>query len=703
MTAYQKKKETEPNKKRAARPSRIGLGRLCAALFALLLLLSALPAAAETGVREPKFGDGLRASGGHNINAFIRWTLTHVDPSTVPEGAELALPAESCGTSPWQYLYGGIRTRTDETTLTNFYNNHYNEQMTRQQYDALTAHWSRSGYATDCQGLLDAWLTYEEGEPTDINVQMNYYYWCTQKGRIDEITRPYRIGEALFVQSETSGNMGHIGWVCGFDADGTPLAVESRGISYGVVITRIDHRNWTHRGLMTVVFSYPSAGSTAFPELPPVPDAPETPEDPAPANIISPSFGGGSGTEADPWLISTAAHLLALSSRVKAGHDCSGEYYRITNDITFNDTSDWEEWDLQHAPANEWEPIGYWNSASANRAFRGNLDGGGHTLRGLYFADDQQSFVGLFGYIREGADCAVRDLTIEESYFYGLNNVGGVAGMAAGDVIIENCRFTGRIRAELFVGGVVGYAEQRTGAPIILRCAFGGRIKAIWSAGGIVGASTEGTFIGRCFGAGAIEASDFIGGIAGRCEGTTVENCYNSGENIGNTAVAGLIGRADDCTLRCCYSACDPAPTETGGGFAAAGESSLIESCFYLQPASDALVNGFGEPVSAEELRSEEALSGFDFESVWTFDPLSAYVYPQLIDNPHFYCPLPQQGDVDGSGSVNVTDAVIALRAAMGVITLGEDQLPRADMNGSGTADVTDALMILRIAMGVVS
>ena len=57
-------------------------------------------------------------------------------------------------------------------------------------------------------------------------------------------------------------------------------------------------------------------------------------------------------------------------------------------------------------------------------------------------------------------------------------------------------------------------------------------------------------------------------------------------------------------------------------------------------------------------------------------------------------------GDADGNGVVDVTDALMVLRYAMGII----GTLPRmdnADMDGSGTVNVTDAVMILRLAMGV--
>lgn len=50
--------------------------------------------------------------------------------------------------------------------------------------------------------------------------------------------------------------MTHVGWICGFDSDGTPLVVEARGLRYGVVVTRLDTRPWTHRGIMAQKFKY---------------------------------------------------------------------------------------------------------------------------------------------------------------------------------------------------------------------------------------------------------------------------------------------------------------------------------------------------------------------------------------------------------------------------------------------------------------
>ena len=190
------------------------------------------------------------------IEDFIKWTLTHAKRSTIPSDAQLPLPIAQCGIDPWNYLFGSVRVMTTQATINYYFNNHYKNKMTRADYDAITNSWSRTGYATDCQGMLDAYLTYVCNEKIDINAHMNYTLWCTDKGTIASINRPYVIGEAVFMCSTKSNKMTHVGWICGFRANGEPLVVEARGLAYGVVVTELSKRNWTHRGLMTAKFDY---------------------------------------------------------------------------------------------------------------------------------------------------------------------------------------------------------------------------------------------------------------------------------------------------------------------------------------------------------------------------------------------------------------------------------------------------------------
>ena len=192
-----------------------------------------------------------------NVLDFIRWALTHVDPNTVPSGAVLANgTATNVGAEPWHYLYGSVRTKTTPSRIHERWENYYRSHgWAKESYDNATSGMQPDDYATDCQGLLDAYLTYVQGKKTDVNADYNYRKWCTGKGKISEIERPYELGEAVFM-ANAKGRITHVGWICGLDSDGEPLIVEARGLSYGVVVTRLEDRAWTHRGLMTKKFDY---------------------------------------------------------------------------------------------------------------------------------------------------------------------------------------------------------------------------------------------------------------------------------------------------------------------------------------------------------------------------------------------------------------------------------------------------------------
>lgn len=70
---------------------------------------------------------------------------------------------------------------------------------------------------------------------------------------------------------------------------------------------------------------------------------------------------------------------------------------------------------------------------------------------------------------------------------------------------------------------------------------------------------------------------------------------------------------------------------------------------------------------------------------------------PGYINDEPDYLP----GDVDMNGSVEIVDALMALRAAMGTITLTELETLIADIDENGGVTVADALTIMRMAMGV--
>ena len=60
-------------------------------------------------------------------------------------------------------------------------------------------------------------------------------------------------------------------------------------------------------------------------------------------------------------------------------------------------------------------------------------------------------------------------------------------------------------------------------------------------------------------------------------------------------------------------------------------------------------------------------------------------------------------GDIDGNGAVEIADALLALRYAMGVLELTQEQIAAGDVNGNGVCSLTDAILIARFASGAIT
>jgi len=58
-------------------------------------------------------------------------------------------------------------------------------------------------------------------------------------------------------------------------------------------------------------------------------------------------------------------------------------------------------------------------------------------------------------------------------------------------------------------------------------------------------------------------------------------------------------------------------------------------------------------------------------------------------------------GDVDGSGVLDVLDVRIVLQAALGLITLSQDQVLQADVDGDGEVTKTDVQRLSAHIIGI--
>ncbi|MBQ4341441.1 MAG: dockerin type I repeat-containing protein, partial [Clostridia bacterium] len=58
-------------------------------------------------------------------------------------------------------------------------------------------------------------------------------------------------------------------------------------------------------------------------------------------------------------------------------------------------------------------------------------------------------------------------------------------------------------------------------------------------------------------------------------------------------------------------------------------------------------------------------------------------------------------GDVNGSGSVDTADALLAMRYAMNLAELTPGAVTRGDINLDGRLDTADSMLIMRIGLGM--
>ena len=270
-----------------------------------------------------------------------------------------------------------------------------------------------------------------------------------------------------------------------------------------------------------------------------------------------PAYSGGSGTQDDPWLISSVEDLQLLANTINNGKaagydaDCTNTGDEIPGNYHgyyFKQTAD-----LNLSRIENWDPIGY----SGSFYFAGNYDGGGYTITGAKSTgkvderneDDTESYgcatAGIFGWVAFGS---VENLHVENANFVatGQNNysyVGGIAAVAFA-ASIENCTVKNsaleskRDNNNNCAGGVAGYS---TGATFKNCASISNNIQSMAYGGGFVGESDDDYGVGN----------------------STYTNCYTADCSVnattpdsqGTSFAGGFIGMiVSDIALTNCYA-----------------------------------------------------------------------------------------------------------------------------------------------------
>lgn len=135
----------------------------------------------------------------------------------------------------------------------------------------------------------------------------------------------------------------------------------------------------------------------------------------------------GSGSQGDPYTITTTEGLDLLAQYVNGGNDCSGVYFQLGNDITYTYT---DAWNNSSSTENNYTAIG-----RPNNYFKGKFDGQGHTVSGIRVYNYSSWHQGLFGIVASGG--TVKRVCLSDTRISGDYRVGGIVGTNYG--IIEDC------------------------------------------------------------------------------------------------------------------------------------------------------------------------------------------------------------------------------------------------------------------------
>lgn len=313
----------------------------------------------------------------------------------------------------------------------------------------------------------------------------------------------------------------------------------------------------------------------------------------------------GSGTENNPYLISTPEQLAGIGARVRDGEDFHGKYFLLTKDIyitdyTEPDTTAWLEWDPIGGICYVQDEHNGWKYTSDTCYFRGTFDGNDHTVYNLYHGhipniklddldDPTYSFVpdftgwykGLFGFVKDGNiknlnmydarmsgarrmgiiasiiySGTVTNCTVNSGYVYANDGgAGAIAGENEG--IIENCYVNSNVIASEGAGAVAGYnggVIRNTHAKGISHCTE-------YFVGGLVGSNFDTGLIEKCWADVEVSRGGYIyntnpdaGGFVGDNQGT-IRECWCTGDVYGSFrhGAGGFCGRNRK-LIESCYS-----------------------------------------------------------------------------------------------------------------------------------------------------
>ena len=315
-------------------------------------------------------------------------------------------------------------------------------------------------------------------------------------------------------------------------------------------------------------------------------------------------FAGGSGTEEDPYQVSTPEQLDEVRNNLD-------KYFIQINDIDMSEST--SEGGIYWNDGKGWTPIG-----DNSNAFSGLYNGQNYKISNLNCMDETTEYVGLFGYNngilknivmdkcsvsngkytgmlvgKNGSTNSythyIENINVLNCTILGSDYTGAISGMNIGGSIknirINDCNISGTTN----VGGVVGsHDRNQTSNGIIDNIRIsGGSITGTDYVGGITGYNCA--TVENCNIKTNVNGGKNTGGIVGRGGryifiDSKIQNCFVDGDILGEMYVGGIIGSAYTTTINECMNSADICYLSSEnagvlGGISAYGSNFSIRKC----------------------------------------------------------------------------------------------------------------------------
>ena len=299
----------------------------------------------------------------------------------------------------------------------------------------------------------------------------------------------------------------------------------------------------------------------------------------------------------------------------KVRYDMTGDYV-LANDIDMT--------------GRNFVPFGIVNNTSAGK-FTGTFDGQGHTIKNLKYDVSDKGEVGLFS---QTDNATIKNLIIEDAYFKGNANVGGIVGRMYRTTITDCAVLNSYIEGRDHVGAIAGEIAQteENGNYVggtITNCFSDARIKTReFQAGGMLGTIHCGT----------VEKNLFTGTVEGR-EGDNANGMVSLIDQekapsliqynvVAAAHIYGKIGRV-------------VSNNRLGNGKGKATKNYVSANTWVGAKADNATMAKYTNPndyngadIPVTELRTQQFYTnilGWDFDKHWTFLPgAEGKMYPVL-------------------------------------------------------------------------